>query len=203
MTTKLRNLTVPYVGSWRDLTCSPVWALPTGCATRCRRITEIVLHPRPATAAAAIRWNEVAGRQLRRSWMAHWRQQTVTLATLPASVSPPTRPPRAARCHRRLSWLERLGRNARAPLLVTSIQVTGVAEGPGSPPALLVRRDDGPHSFLRCFVAWVQSPCAVCARISRRVGTSRLPGTSSACLADGRGSRTCSRTKPAATSVLR
>jgi len=97
-------------------------------AVRHRRITGVVLHPRPATAEAAIWWNDVAGRQLRRSWMAHWRQQTVTLAALPASLSPPARPPRATRSHRRLSWLERLGRNAREPLLVTSIQVTGVGQ---------------------------------------------------------------------------
>jgi hypothetical protein len=63
---------------------------------------------------------------LRRSWMAHWRQQTVTLTALPASLAPPTRPARAARSHRRLSWLERLGRTARGPLLITSIQVSGV-----------------------------------------------------------------------------
>lgn len=97
-------------------------------AVRHRRITGVVLHPRPSVAAAAIRWNDVAGRQLRRSWMAHWRQQTVTVASLPASLPPPARPPRAARSHRRLSWPERLGRNARAPLPVTRIQVTGVAE---------------------------------------------------------------------------
>ncbi len=95
-------------------------------AVRHRRITGIVLHPRPSVSAAAIRWSDVAGRQLRRSWMAHWRQQTVTVASLPASLSPPAQPPRAARSHRRLSWQERLGRNARGPLLVTSIQVSGV-----------------------------------------------------------------------------
>jgi hypothetical protein len=97
-------------------------------AVRHWRITEVVLHPRPVVAEAAIRWNDVAGRQLRRSWMTHWRQQTVTLDSLPPNLSPPTRPPRAARSHRRLSWPERLGRNARGPLLVTSIQVTGVAQ---------------------------------------------------------------------------
>ena len=97
-------------------------------AVRHRRITGVVLHPRPAIAEAAIRWNDVAGRQLRRSWMAHWRQQTVTVASLPASLSPPARPPRAARSHRRLSWRERLGRNARSPLLVTSIQLSGVTQ---------------------------------------------------------------------------
>lgn len=97
-------------------------------AVRHRRISQVMVHPRPAVAEAAIWWNDVSGRQLRRAWMAHWRQQTVTLAALPASLSPPARPPRAARSHRRLSWAERLGRNARGPLLVTSIQVTGVAQ---------------------------------------------------------------------------
>jgi hypothetical protein len=97
-------------------------------AVRHRRVTEVVLHPRPVVAEAAIWWNDVAGRQLRRSWMAHWRQQTVTVSSLPANLSPPSRPPRAARSHQRLSWPERLGRNARGPLLVTSIQVTGVPQ---------------------------------------------------------------------------
>jgi hypothetical protein len=95
-------------------------------AVRHRRITGVVLHPRPWVAEAAIRWSDVSGRQLRRSWMAHWRQQTVTLTALPASLAPPTRPARAARSHRRLSWRERLGRTARGPLLITSIQVSGV-----------------------------------------------------------------------------
>jgi Transposase DDE domain len=58
-------------------------------AVRHRRITGVVLHPRPSVSAAAIRWNDVAGRQLRRSWMAHWRQQTVTVAALPVGLSPP------------------------------------------------------------------------------------------------------------------
>jgi hypothetical protein len=61
-------------------------------AVRHRRITEVVLHPRPSVALAAIQWNDVAGRQLRRTWMAHWRQQTVTLTALPASLSPPADP---------------------------------------------------------------------------------------------------------------
>ena len=97
-------------------------------AVRYRRITEVVLHPRVSVAEAAIQWHDVAGRTRRRSWMAHWRQQTVTLAALLASLSPPARPPRAARAHRRLSWSERRGRNARGPLLVASIQVTGVGQ---------------------------------------------------------------------------
>jgi hypothetical protein len=97
-------------------------------AVRQRRLTEVVLHPRPSAAEAAMRWNASAGRELRRAWMAHWPQHTVTVAALPAGLSPPARPPRAARSHRRLGWQERLGRNARGPLLVTSIQLTGVAQ---------------------------------------------------------------------------
>jgi hypothetical protein len=96
-------------------------------AVRHRRIGGIVTHPRPLADQAAIRWNDVAGRQLRRSWMAHWQKQTVTLAAIPATLSPPPQPPRAARSHRRLSWPERLGRNARGPLLVTSIHMSGVS----------------------------------------------------------------------------
>jgi hypothetical protein len=97
-------------------------------AVRRRRITAVALQSRPVVAESAIRWNDVAGRQLRRSWMAHWRQQTVTVVSLPARVALPKRPSRAARSHRRLSWLERLGRNARGPLPVTSIHVSGVTQ---------------------------------------------------------------------------
>jgi hypothetical protein len=107
-------------------------------AVRHRRISGVVLHPRPSVAEAAIHWNDVAGRHLRRSWMAHWQKQTVTVAALPASLAPPTQPPRAARAHRRLSWRERMGRNARSPLLVTSIHVSGV-----TPPVLTLLQ---PHT---------------------------------------------------------
>jgi hypothetical protein len=107
-------------------------------AVRHRRITGVILHPRPVVDQAAIQWKDVAGRQLRHSWMTHWRQQTVTLASFLANLSPPARPPRAARAHRRLSWPERWGRNAREPLLVMSIQVTGV-----TPPVLTLLQ---PHA---------------------------------------------------------
>jgi hypothetical protein len=97
-------------------------------AVRHQQIGSVLLMPLPGIAAEAMLWKDVAGRQLRRSWMTHWRQQTVTIALLPAGVFLPPRPPRAARSHRRLSWQERLGRNARAPLLLSTIQVTGVAQ---------------------------------------------------------------------------
>jgi hypothetical protein len=107
-------------------------------AVRHRRISGVMLHPRPLVAEAAIHWNDVAGRHLRRSWMAHWQKQTVTVAALPASLAPPAQPPRAAGAHRRLSWRERLGRNARSPLLVSSIHVSGV-----TPPVLTLLQ---PHA---------------------------------------------------------
>jgi hypothetical protein len=62
----------------------------------------------------AIRWVDVAGRALRRTWVAHWRRQYVELiplAQLPKSGAPP-RPPRAVRSHYRWSWGDRLARNA-------------------------------------------------------------------------------------------
>jgi hypothetical protein len=63
----------------------------------------------------SIRWVDVAGRSLRRGWIAHWRRQHVevfALADIPKSVSPPSRPPRAVRSHHRWSWQDRLARNA-------------------------------------------------------------------------------------------
>ncbi len=62
----------------------------------------------------AMKWVDVAGRSLRRSWIAHWRRQYVEvleLAEIPKGVSPP-RPPRAVRSHHRWSWHDRLARNA-------------------------------------------------------------------------------------------
>jgi hypothetical protein len=62
----------------------------------------------------AIRWVDVAGRALRRTWTAHWRKQyveVIPLAQIPRSGSPP-RPPRAVRSHYRWSWGDRLARNA-------------------------------------------------------------------------------------------
>jgi hypothetical protein len=64
---------------------------------------------------AATRWVDVAGRSLRRTWIAHWRRQYVEvlpLAQIPKSLSPPPRSPRAIRSHRRWSWHDRLARNA-------------------------------------------------------------------------------------------
>jgi hypothetical protein len=63
----------------------------------------------------AIRWVDVAGRALRRTWTTHWRKQyveVISLAQMPKSVSPPPRLPRAVRSHSRWSWCDWLAHNA-------------------------------------------------------------------------------------------
>ena len=62
-----------------------------------------------------MRWVDVAGRALRRTWIAHWRRQYVEvlpLAEAQKNVFPPPRPPRAVRSHHRWSWHDRLACNA-------------------------------------------------------------------------------------------
>lgn len=63
----------------------------------------------------AIRWVDVAGRMIRRYWIRHWRSQSVEIVPLAQGqekLLPPPRLPRAVRRHQRLSWKERLERNA-------------------------------------------------------------------------------------------
>ena len=76
-----------------------------------------------------IRWVDVAGRALRRTWMTHWRRQYVEilpLADMPPSLSPPPRPPRAVRSHHRWSWHDRLACNAWSGPPHQRITVAGV-----------------------------------------------------------------------------
>jgi len=73
---------------------------------RARRVSAVRrLLPSPSSVQpnphllGAIRWVDVAGRALRRTWVAHWRRQyveVIPLAQIPKSVAPP-RPPRAVR----------------------------------------------------------------------------------------------------------
>jgi len=63
----------------------------------------------------ALQWKDVAGRSLRRAWIAHWRKQYVEVFPLAQSQergSPPSRDDRAGRSHHRLTWQDRLARNA-------------------------------------------------------------------------------------------
>jgi len=81
-----------------------------------RRLLPVPSSVEPQTGVLqATRWVDVEGRTLRRTWTAHWRRQhveVIALAETPKSVSPPPRPPRAIRSHRRWSWHDRLARNA-------------------------------------------------------------------------------------------
>ena len=95
---------------------------PGAKGNRARRVSAVRrLLPPPSSVErkpvmlGPMRWGDVAGRALRRTWTAHWRRQYVevlALADMPKSVSPPPRPPRAMRSHRRWSWPDRLARNA-------------------------------------------------------------------------------------------
>lgn len=89
---------------------------------RARRVSAVRrLLPPPSSVerkpiiVGPMRWVDVAGRALRRTWAAHWRRQYVEvleLAIIPKSISPPPRPPRAVRSHHRWRWQDRLARNA-------------------------------------------------------------------------------------------
>jgi len=89
---------------------------------RARRVSAVRrLLPPPAEVSrkpvrlGPMRWVDVAGRALRRTWTAHWRRQYVELLPLaPAQpeAKPPPRPARAERSHHRWSWQDRLARNA-------------------------------------------------------------------------------------------
>jgi hypothetical protein len=89
---------------------------------RARRVSAVRrLLPPPASVErkpvmlGPMRWVDVAGRALRRTWTAHWRRQYVEVLPLaPAQMEakPPPRPARAVRSHHRWSWQDRLARNA-------------------------------------------------------------------------------------------
>lgn len=89
---------------------------------RARRVSAVRrLLPPPAliehtpVALGPIRWVDIAGRALRRTWITHWLRQYVEiipLVELPQRISPPPRPPRAVRSHDRWNWSDRLACNA-------------------------------------------------------------------------------------------
>jgi hypothetical protein len=91
-----------------------------------RRAVATAVTTSPPTLHAAMTWRDVPGRRLRRTWSTHWQRQAVTITELPLRLPPLPRPPRAARAHRRLGWDERFGRNACAPLGLTTIHVADV-----------------------------------------------------------------------------
>lgn len=114
-----------YLGFRSD--CEPC-ALKEQClgrgakGNRARRVSAVRrLLPSPAVVEqkpvvlGSMQWVDVAGRALRRSWMAHWRSQyveVIPLTTISEKSSPPPRPPHAVRSHHRWSWPDRLASNA-------------------------------------------------------------------------------------------
>jgi hypothetical protein len=85
--------------------------------------------PRQPILLGPMRWVDVEGRALRRSWIAHWRRQYVEVLPLPQTLpqtKPPPRPPRAVRSRHRWSWQARLNHNAWWGPPQVRISVAGV-----------------------------------------------------------------------------
>src|SRR5260221_5467829 len=103
---------------------------------RARRVSAVRrLLPPPSSVErkpimlGSMRWVDVAGRSLRRTWTAHWLRQYVEvlpLAQAQQEAKPPPRPPRAFRSHHRWSWHDRLARNAGFGPPQLRITVAGV-----------------------------------------------------------------------------
>ena len=105
---------------------------------RARRVSAVRrLLPPPAIVEhkpillGSMRWVDVAGRSLRRTWIARWRRQYVEVLPLVQTqpeVLPPPRPPRAVRSHHRWSWQDRLACNAWWGPAQQRITVAGVPD---------------------------------------------------------------------------
>ncbi len=110
-----------YLASQTDCQCCALGeqCLASGAkGDRARRVSAVRrLLPPPGSVEhkpimlGPIRWVDVAGRALRRSWTAHWRRhyvEVLPLAQAQPEAKPPPRPPRALRSHHRWSWQDRL-----------------------------------------------------------------------------------------------
>jgi hypothetical protein len=103
-----------------------------GSATKKPRQVSVLLHPL-AVGSAALHWRDWSRRQPRRACLQlHSQHLEVQIepAVSATSVGPPVPLSRAQRAHYRLSWQERLARNARAPgASQVTIKLFGVPEG--------------------------------------------------------------------------
>ena len=112
---------------------------PEAKSHRARRVSAVRrLLPTPSTATRTpvvvgpMRWVDVAGRALRRTWTTHWRRQYVEVLPLGEgrrSVAPPPRAPRSLRSHHRWSWQDRLAQNAWWGPPQLRVTVSGVPAG--------------------------------------------------------------------------
>jgi hypothetical protein len=103
-----------------------------GSATKKPRRVSLLLHP-VAVACAPVLWRDWSRRRHRRACMQLLRSQQVEVLVETCAQALPAGPPavlsRAQRAHYRLSWQERLARNARAPTTRgPSIKLYGVPE---------------------------------------------------------------------------
>ena len=101
-----------------------------GTSTKKPRRVSAVLHPLPqmgpeeqppsrlsAPAPHPVLWGDWSRSQPRRAWI-RWQRShlvTVEVASVPLPCSPPSPFSRAQRAHWRLTWQQRLARNARPP----------------------------------------------------------------------------------------
>jgi hypothetical protein len=109
---------------------------PEARSHRARRVSAVRrLLPAPSVATqtpvvvGSMRWIDVAGRALRRTWTAHWRGQYVEVQPLEdvkKRMTPPPRAPRLVRSHHRWSWSDRLAQNAWWGPLRLRVTVAGV-----------------------------------------------------------------------------
>jgi hypothetical protein len=101
--------------------------------TAVRHLESAPVAPAPRSdRLESIRWSDVAGRSLRRTWVVHWQRQAVEVIPLVSSQESASLPPRAARAlrvHRRLAWHERQAHNAWAGPPAFRVLVPGVPEG--------------------------------------------------------------------------
>src|SRR5205085_7102241 len=99
--------------------------------TKPRRIS-VLLHPLPVGSAPLL-WRDWSRREHRRAWRQFVRHQRVEVSLPPPAVASPRQEDvilsRAQRAHSRLSWAERLARNARDPTADrVTIKLFGIPE---------------------------------------------------------------------------
>src|SRR6266704_5832473 len=100
--------------------------------TKPRRIS-LLLHPLPVGPAPLL-WRDWSRRAHRRACMQLVRHQRIEVSLSPPATASPRKAQvilsRAQRAHARLSWAERLARNARVPTVSqVTIRLFGVPEG--------------------------------------------------------------------------
>ncbi len=127
------SLRVVYAASIRSCRPCPLreqcqWQ---GNATKKPRQVSVLLHPL-AVGSAPLHWRDWSRRQHRRACLQLHSQHLEVQSEPTLSANPPVSPPplsRAQRAHYRLSWQERLARNARAPTAdPVTIKLFGVPE---------------------------------------------------------------------------